>query len=49
MKEQGYIDEAEYNEALADNVYDRIAEYNESYISAKGNEQTSSYFNDALF
>lgn len=49
MKEQGYIDEAEYNEALADNVYDRIAEYNESYISAKGNEQTSSYFNDVLF
>lgn len=49
MKEQGHIDEAEYNEALADNVYDRIAEYNESYISAKGNEQTSSYFNDALF
>ena len=49
MKEQGYINEAEYNEALADNVYDRIAEYNESYISAKGNEQTSSYFNDALF
>lgn len=49
MKEQGFIDEAEYNEALADNVYDRIAEYNESYISAKGNEQTSSYFNDALF
>ena len=49
MKEQGYINDAEYNEALADNVYDRIAEYNESYISAKGNEQTSSYFNDALF
>ena len=49
MKEQGFIDEAEYNEALADNVYDRIAEYNESYISVKGNEQTSSYFNDALF
>lgn len=49
MKEQGYINEAEYNEAIADNVYDRIAEYNESYISAKGNEQTSSYFNDALF
>ncbi len=49
MKEQGFINEAEYNEALSDNVYDRIAEYNETYISAKGNEQTSSYFNDALF
>ena len=47
MKEQGFINEAEYNEALADNVYDRIAEYNESY-SSKSEERISSYFNDAL-
>ncbi len=49
MKDQGFINEAEYNEALSDDVYTRIAEYNETYVKAKGNEQTSSYFNDALF
>lgn len=48
MREQGYIDEAQYNEAMADNVYDRIAKHNEGYSSSQ-NESVSSYFNDALY
>lgn len=48
MKEQGFIDETAYNEALSDDVYTRIAEYNESYSSSDSNS-VSSYFNDALF
>lgn len=49
MREQGYIDEAQYNEAIADNVYERIAEHNEGYSSAQDSAAVSSYFNDALF
>ncbi len=43
MLDQGYITKEEYDEALADNVYDRIASYN-------SNTETSynSYFVDAL-
>ena len=43
MKDQGYISQAEYDEALADDVYSRIAEHNSQ-------EETSvnSYFVDAL-
>ncbi len=48
MNEQGFIDETTYNEALSDDVYTRIAEYNESYSSSDSNS-VSSYFNDALF
>lgn len=49
MKEQGLINDTEYSEALADDVYTRIAEYNESYSSSSTSSTTSSYFNDALF
>lgn len=45
MLEQGYITQAEYDEAMADDVYDRIANYNADYID-DGN--TNSYFTDAL-
>ncbi|MBQ2282752.1 MAG: PBP1A family penicillin-binding protein [Agathobacter sp.] len=43
MKEQGYISQEEYDEAVADDVYSRIAEHNSQ-------EETSvnSYFVDAL-
>ncbi len=43
MLDQGYIKQKDYNEALADNVYDRISEYN-STSSANVN----SYFVDAM-
>lgn len=49
MNEQGYIDDTQYNEALNDNVYDRIAEYNENFSSSSDSSSISSYFNDALF
>lgn len=43
MKKQGYITQEEYDAALADNVYDRIAEYNlETGVSY------NTYFVDAL-
>ncbi len=43
MLEQGYITKEEYDEALADNVYDRIASYNsDTEVSY------NSYFVDAL-
>ena len=43
MLDQGYITKAEYDEAMADNVYDRIASYNSD------NEVSyNSYFVDAL-
>ena len=32
MKDQGYISKAQYDEAMADDVYSRIAEYNLSLI-----------------
>ena len=44
MLEQGYIDQAQYDEAMADNVYDRILE-----TSAITEDKTPySYFTDAL-
>lgn len=46
MQDQGYITEEERQTALADNVYERIAAYNETY---KAEEETpSSYFVDAV-
>lgn len=44
MLELGYITQAEYNEALADDVYSRIQEINVSVAS----DSVSSYFVDAL-
>jgi penicillin-binding protein 1A len=44
MLEQGYITEAEYNEAIADDVYDRIQVANTDY----GTSSSTSYFVDAL-
>lgn len=49
MRDQGFINETEYNEALSDDVYARIAEFNESYSSSSDSNSVSSYFNDALF
>ena len=45
MWEQGFITEAEYEEALADNVYERIESHNIDYLD---NASTSSYFTDAV-
>ncbi len=44
MLEQGYIDQAEHDEAVADDVYSRIQIVNEE----TGEESTNSYFVDAL-
>ncbi|MBE5851907.1 MAG: glycosyl transferase [Lachnospiraceae bacterium] len=44
MLEQGYITQAEYDEALADNVYDRIQTINIEV----GDDTINSYFVDAL-
>jgi len=44
MLEQGYITQAEYNEALADNVYERI----QAADAAQGEEAPYSYFIDEL-
>ena len=44
MLEQGYITEDEYNEALADNVYERIASIDHTSSSA----EIMNYFEDAL-
>ena len=43
MLEQEYITQAEYDEAMADNVYERIASYNVETASS-----VNSYFVDAL-
>lgn len=43
MLEQGYITQAQYEEAMADNVYDRIAEYNTG-----DGTSVNSYFVDAM-
>ena len=45
MKELGFITEAQYNEAMADNVYERIERHNITYLE---NNSTSSYFEDAV-
>ena len=46
MKEQNYISEEEYQEALADDVYSRIELVNTEQYSSKSN--VNSYFVDAL-
>lgn len=45
MLEAGFITQEEYDEALADNVYERIERHNIAYLE---NNTTSSYFVDAL-
>ena len=45
MKDQGYITQAEYDEAMADDVYARISEHNESNSTTTS---INSYFVDAL-
>lgn len=45
MWEQGYIDERQYNSALADDVYARIHEHNEEKVTAK---TVYSYFVDEV-
>ncbi len=45
MLEAGFITKEEYDEALADNVYERIERHNITYLE---NNTTSSYFVDAL-
>ncbi len=45
MKDQGYITQAQCDEALRDDVYSRIGEHNNSYIEE---DNTNSYFVDAL-
>lgn len=44
MLEQGYISQAEFDEAMADDVYSRIQEVN----IAVANDSVSTYFEDAL-
>lgn len=46
MRDQGYIDEAQYEAALADDVYDRIQETNTKWQNSDSN--VTSYFVDAL-
>ncbi|MCR5388773.1 MAG: PBP1A family penicillin-binding protein [Lachnospiraceae bacterium] len=46
MKEQGYITDAQYEKAMADNVYDRIQTVNMQYTEEKS--YINSYFVDAL-
>lgn len=46
MYEQGYIDKTEYEEALADDVYARISEYD--ITSGETDTTINSYFTDAL-
>ncbi|WP_294783065.1 PBP1A family penicillin-binding protein [uncultured Eubacterium sp.] len=46
MKNQGYIDDAQYEAALADNVYDRIQENNTKWENSGTN--ITSYFVDSL-
>lgn len=45
MMEQGYIDQAQYDEAIADPVYERIQATNAQY---EDNSSVSSYFIDAV-
>lgn len=46
MKEQGYIDQAEYETAINDDVYGRIAEVQE--LEKAENKEVNSYYTDAL-
>ncbi len=45
MLSLGSITQMEYNEALADNPYTRIAEYNKTYVAK---DSVTSYFTDAV-
>ena len=45
MLAQGYISQAEHDEAMTDDVYDRIAEYN---VQATSSSSVNTYFTDAL-
>ncbi|MGN0334505.1 MAG: transglycosylase domain-containing protein [Lachnospiraceae bacterium] len=45
MKDQGYINQSEYEEALADDVYSRIKTVNESVVESS---TVNSYFTDAV-
>lgn len=45
MLKEKYITQAQFDEAMADNVYDRISEYNTTVTS---NASSNSYFVDAL-
>ena len=45
MLAQGYISEAEHDEGMTDDVYDRIAEYN---VQATSSSSVNTYFTDAL-
>ena len=45
MKELGFISKEEYDEAMADNVYDRIELHNTNYLATSS---SSSYFVDAV-
>lgn len=45
MKEQGYIDQVQFDEAMADNVYERIQEVNMKFRGQK--KEITSYFVDA--
>lgn len=47
MQEQGYITESEYQEALADDVYTRIQEANET-IESESSGSVNSYYLDAV-
>ena len=46
MRDQGYIDDVQYEAAMQDNVYDRIQETNTKWQSSDSN--ATSYFVDAL-
>ncbi len=46
MKEQGYITQDEYDEAIADNIYERIQLVNEEHYENKSS--VNSYFEDEL-
>ncbi len=45
MRDLGFITQAEYDEAMADNVYSRIERHNVTFLE---NNSTSSYFEDAV-
>ncbi|MGN0480223.1 MAG: transglycosylase domain-containing protein [Lachnospiraceae bacterium] len=46
MYEQGYISKEQYDEAMADDVYSRISEYD--VVNSENNSTINSYFTDAL-
>ena len=48
MKDQGYITQAEYDEALSDPVYERISEHNSVEIKSVNSYYTDAVINDVL-